>query len=144
MAKKGQGALEYLMTYGWALLVIVIVVAALYAMGILNPATYTQKRCTGFNYFTWKDHKLTTTAFTVELQNRDRDVSITGVNFGGTALNQTATSVSATNTATLSPTGDPTTKNAGDTFSETVIITYDIVGGITGNSDRGTCTGKVE
>ena len=29
MARKGQAAMEYLMTYGWALLVIVIVIAIL-------------------------------------------------------------------------------------------------------------------
>ncbi len=37
---KGQGALEYLMTYGWALIIIVIVGTALYVLGPLNPETY--------------------------------------------------------------------------------------------------------
>ena len=36
MLKKGQTAMEYLMTYGWAILVVIIVVAALYAMGIFK------------------------------------------------------------------------------------------------------------
>ena len=40
--KKGQSALEYLMTYGWALVVIVIVIAALFAFGVFN----TPKQCT--------------------------------------------------------------------------------------------------
>lgn len=31
-AKKGQAAIEYLMTYGWAILVIAIVIVALYVM----------------------------------------------------------------------------------------------------------------
>ncbi len=35
---KSQSALEYLMTYGWAILIIVIVAAVLDAMGIFNPA----------------------------------------------------------------------------------------------------------
>jgi len=34
--KKGQSALEYLMTYGWALVVIVIVIAALFAFGVFE------------------------------------------------------------------------------------------------------------
>jgi len=34
--KKGQAALEYLMTYGWAILVVIVVVAALYAMGVFR------------------------------------------------------------------------------------------------------------
>ena len=41
MRKKGQAAMEYLMTYGWAILIVIIVAAALYALGIFNPATYT-------------------------------------------------------------------------------------------------------
>jgi len=38
MERKGQSALEYLMTYGWALVTVVIVVAALFAFGIFNPS----------------------------------------------------------------------------------------------------------
>ena len=34
--KKGQAAMEYLMTYGWAILIIIVVVAALYAMGVFK------------------------------------------------------------------------------------------------------------
>ncbi len=32
---NGQGALEYLMTYGWVLLIIVVVGASLYVLGII-------------------------------------------------------------------------------------------------------------
>jgi hypothetical protein len=38
MTKKAQSALEYLMTYGWAILIIVIVGAALFALGVFNPS----------------------------------------------------------------------------------------------------------
>ncbi len=34
--KKSQSALEYLLTYGWAITIIVLVMAAIYYMGILN------------------------------------------------------------------------------------------------------------
>src|SRR3989338_6964005 len=44
--KKGQSALEYLMTYGWALVVIVIVVAAL--VFLINPSQVGTEGCTGF------------------------------------------------------------------------------------------------
>ncbi len=37
MKRRAQAALEYLMTYGWALLVILIVFIALYLMGVLKP-----------------------------------------------------------------------------------------------------------
>jgi len=34
--RKGQAAMEYLMTYGWAILIVIVVVAALYAMGVFR------------------------------------------------------------------------------------------------------------
>ena len=34
--KKGQTAMEYLMTYGWAILIVIVVVAALYSMGVFT------------------------------------------------------------------------------------------------------------
>ncbi len=45
--KKAQAAMEYLMTYGWAIIIVIIVAAALYAMGLFNPGT--QAIATGFN-----------------------------------------------------------------------------------------------
>jgi len=58
MRAKGQAALEYLMTYGWALVVIIIVVAALFALGILSPATYQGSTCRGFGKIGYSDHVL--------------------------------------------------------------------------------------
>ncbi len=34
--KKAQAALEFLMTYGWAILIVIAVVAALYGMGVFT------------------------------------------------------------------------------------------------------------
>ncbi len=44
--KKAQAAMEYLMTYGWAIIIVIIVAAALYAMGLFNPGA--QAIATGF------------------------------------------------------------------------------------------------
>lgn len=46
--KKAQSAMEYLMTYGWAILIVIIVAAALYALGVFNPATFAGRTSTGF------------------------------------------------------------------------------------------------
>jgi hypothetical protein len=45
MMKKGQGALEFLMTYGWAFLVILIMIGALAYFGVLNPSRFLPDRC---------------------------------------------------------------------------------------------------
>ncbi len=47
-SKKAQSALEYMMTYGWAILVIVIVAVILYSMGIFNPSSNITSGYTGF------------------------------------------------------------------------------------------------
>ena len=45
MFKKSQAALEFLTTYAWAFLVILIMVGALAYFGILNPSKLLPERC---------------------------------------------------------------------------------------------------
>ena len=47
-SKRSQSALEYMMTYGWAILIIVIVAVILYSMGIFNPSSSLVPTITGF------------------------------------------------------------------------------------------------
>jgi hypothetical protein len=54
--KKAQSALEYLMTYGWALVVIVIVIAAL--VFLINPTQIGPNNCTGFSRFPISNHQV--------------------------------------------------------------------------------------
>ena len=44
---KSQSAMEYLMTYGWAILIIAIVLAALFSLGVFSPTAYTPKASPG-------------------------------------------------------------------------------------------------
>jgi hypothetical protein len=37
---KSQSAMEYLMTYGWAILIIALTLAVLYSLGIMNPKNF--------------------------------------------------------------------------------------------------------
>jgi hypothetical protein len=45
MNKKGQAAMEFLMTYGWAILVVIAAIAALAYFGVLDPARLMPDRC---------------------------------------------------------------------------------------------------
>jgi len=46
MAKsKLQSAMEYLMTYGWAILIIAVVLAALYGLGVFNAGNFLSSQC---------------------------------------------------------------------------------------------------
>ena len=44
-SKKVQAALEFLMTYGWAILVVLVAVAALSYFGLLNLSTFLPDKC---------------------------------------------------------------------------------------------------
>ena len=45
-SRKAQSAMEYLMTYGWAILIIGIALAAMFQMGLFNPSRYVTNTCT--------------------------------------------------------------------------------------------------
>jgi hypothetical protein len=85
--KRGQSALEYLVTYGWAILAIVIIAAVLWYFGVFNPAQWTESKGSGgFTGVTVIDYTVAdydTTAgtanVTMVLGNKvGRTVSLTG------------------------------------------------------------------
>ena len=43
--KKGQAAMEFLMTYGWAILIVLLAIAALAYFGVLGPGKYIPSSC---------------------------------------------------------------------------------------------------
>ncbi len=45
MSKKGQAAMEFLMTYGWAILVVLIAIGALAYFGVLSPEKFLPEKC---------------------------------------------------------------------------------------------------
>lgn len=150
MMRKGQGAMEYLMTYGWALLVIVIVGAALFALGILNPATYQQKTCSGFQYFTYVDHKLNTTALVISLRNANQRINLTSIQMGGAASfiveypDVTVVEPLSQATSFIITTPNVPAVTAGAVYSDVNIsIRYDVIGGITANTETFTCAGTI-
>ncbi len=67
--KKGQAAMEYLMTYGWAILVIVIVLAALLYLGVFNIGTRTPDQCNFPVGVLCTSAKVTTTNIGMTLNN---------------------------------------------------------------------------
>ena len=80
LKKKAQAALEYLMTYGWAILVIVIVIAALYALGIFTPKA--SVACTPcFSSFAYLDHSYINGSLTLKMRNGPRAIVVNKITF---------------------------------------------------------------
>ena len=47
---RSQSAMEYLMTYGWAILIIAVILAAFFELGVFNPYTFAAKAQPGSCY----------------------------------------------------------------------------------------------
>jgi hypothetical protein len=54
-SRKGQGAFEFLTTYGWAFLIILVVIAALVYFRVFNPSRNLPDKCTFGQIFTCTD-----------------------------------------------------------------------------------------
>ena len=99
--KKGQGAMEYLMTYGWAILVVVIVGIVLVNMGVLDLGGQTVNTQEGFSQV--KPLEWSCDAATGNVQ-------IVATNGAGGRITNADISVEGTDGAC-----DPTNPDAGDT-----------------------------
>ncbi|MBW3012096.1 hypothetical protein KY311_02845 [Candidatus Woesearchaeota archaeon] len=69
MNKKAQAATEFLMTYGWAILVVGVAIAALAYFGVLSPTKFLPSKCTFPSGIACIDHKVSTSEITMILQN---------------------------------------------------------------------------
>ncbi len=149
--RKGQSAIEYLTTYGWALLAIVIVGAVLMQMGVFSQCQTTTPRFSGQSVamenwqYTGQDN--VTMIFTAVNQ----DVNITSVTLdygdGNTVSKSVAGGeyISAGNTGTVFiDSNDALDLDSGACASAEVSLTAD-VGGISGSeiSSSGSMTGPV-
>lgn len=57
--RKGQAALEFIATYGWAIMVVLVMTGAFAYFGILNPSKLMPSRCGGTPEFVCADYQIT-------------------------------------------------------------------------------------
>ncbi|MFH1133036.1 MAG: hypothetical protein V1735_00950 [Nanoarchaeota archaeon] len=87
--KRAQAALEFLMTYGWAILVVLVVIGALAYFGVLNPSILLPEKCTLETGLNCRDHQIKSgTAGTgqvaLRLENgKGKGIIITSINING-------------------------------------------------------------
>ncbi len=67
--RKGQAAIEFLVTYGWAIMAAMLVIGALSYFGMTNPATNLPDKCLFSNVFECKDYYLNGTVLQLQLIN---------------------------------------------------------------------------
>ncbi|NUN11204.1 hypothetical protein HUU53_01005 [Candidatus Micrarchaeota archaeon] len=152
MLRRGQSALEYLVTYGWAILAIVIVAALLWYLGIFNPGNLvgSGNSAKGFT-FNVLDQKYNDTTLTMSFGNTvGNTINITSVTVSGAGVTITdrgysvSTGLAAGRQATMILDSVADCGAAGDAYSDVqVIFTYDnLATGITGKTDSGTLAGR--
>ena len=92
MNKKAQAAMEFLMTYGWAILVVIAAIAALAYFGVLDPARLLPERCQSSAGMDCVDKaSIGTDTLEVALRNNvGFEISITDVNLTGCSNPQLA------------------------------------------------------
>ncbi len=87
LKKKGQAAMEFLMTYGWAILVVLVVIGALAYFGVLNPSNLLPEKCTFPLQLSCRDQKIGTANIKFVLQNgAGKDMKITNVTVKSEAI----------------------------------------------------------
>ena len=144
MNKKGQAAMEFIMTYGWAILVVLVAIAALAYFGVLSPGKYLPEKCVPAAGIGCTSFKATTTGVDLILQNAlGKDITVTAINIADeTGCNETL--------STILVNGQDATFNvactltSGAKINSDLIITYNEVNGLSGLQNSGTLSTKVQ
>ena len=144
--KKGQAAMEFLMTYGWAILVVLVAIGALAYFGVLSPSRFLPSSCTVAPGIGCDDFKLTTSTAQLILRNGKGD-DLTNVSLAfGSCTSSTGNSwndgsVLGGDTG-LTLTGC-SNGAAGSRVKQNVTVAYTSSAGIS-HTVSGIVTGKVE
>ncbi len=140
--RKSQAALEFLMTYGWAILVVLVAVGALAYFGVLSPDKFLPTKCALQPGIGCLDSKVTSGTISIVLQN-SLGYDMTGVSVKAQDCGASSSS-SLTNgekrifTITCSPALAVSKYNGGLNVSYTITET-----GLS-HTNQGTLTQKIE
>lgn len=140
MERRGQAAMEFLMTYGWAILAAVIAIGVLAYFGVFSPGKYVTGNAVVSPPFYVNAQNVKTTGVTLELKNNggeDYVVSSVDVSNCGTATGS-AVAAGASETVTV-----PCTLTAGDSFKGDITVKYTKSGSTVELTSTGTISNKV-
>lgn len=125
LEKKGQAAMEFLMTYGWAILVVLIAIGALAYFGVLNPSRFLPASCTLMPGLSCDSFKVEGTTDTVTLVVRNGlGDDLTNLQLTTTSCSGTPTIANLNDGATGTYTAGCTALTPGQRFKEVITISY--------------------
>lgn len=83
-SQKSQAAMEFLMTYGWAILVVLAAIAALAYFGVLSPEKFLPEKCVLQPGIACVSHKVEPLKVTLVISNGlGRTMIVNSINIGG-------------------------------------------------------------
>src|SRR3989338_553172 len=120
-SRSGQAALEFLMTYGWAILVVLVAIGALAYFGVLSPDRFLPAKCTFQAGLACLDHKATATSLVLRVQNSlGYDITVDAVKAAGCTALETLGALANGEPATWTL----TCVNSGSKYNGQANITY--------------------
>ena len=143
--KKAQAAMEFLMTYGWAILVVLIAISALAYFGVLNPSRFLPESCTLVPGMSCVDFKVDTSSATLVIQNgMGQDLDNFTVNMTGQGCTKENLSIfKDADQQTFAISCNDLNDKSGQRLKEDIIIFFKSESGIT-HTETGQLITKVE
>jgi len=141
--KKGQAAMEFLMTYGWAILAAVIAIGVLAYFGVFSPGKYVTGNAIVNPPFYVNAYNIKSAGVTIEIKNNGGEYyDIQSVAVSNCGNYSTATPADADSLTPILVTCD-TALTPGNNFKGDITITYRKTGSSTDLTSTGTVAGKV-
>ena len=135
--RKAQAALEFLTTYGWAFIVILVMIGALAYFGVLNPSKVTPNRCIVEAGFECREYRITQNDVNIVVYNR-KGTGMQNIVVNATSDVGDLTGACTPSAATLPSEGNITiactragvfTTSLGNKVKVDFTITYTAIGG---------------
>lgn len=141
MMRKAQAAMEFLMSYGWALLVVMAAIGALAYFGVLSPEKYIPESCVLEQGVGCADFKVTQTDVTLYLQNgMGKHLDISTIDIGECSEDIDERLL---NTEFLVVEIPCETGEEGDVFKQRITIHYTVAGSELTKEHRGDIIARV-
>lgn len=141
MDKKGQAAVEFLMTYGWAILAAIIAIGVLAYFGVFSPGKFTPSASVLSSPLYANNWQIKATGVSIEIKNNGGDdLTLGNVTIAGCATVNSGASLPANGLATVTV---PCTLTAGVAFKGDVTVSYTKAGSSLASQSTGTVAGKV-
>jgi len=139
---RGQAAMEFLMTYGWAIIAVVIIISVLAYFGVFTPGKYATGAAVVSNPFYANAWNIQETGITLEIKNNGKEnYAIQNINIKKCGIKKSAITINPEKLKTIFI---PCNLSSYRTFRGEIIITYRKPGSLVNLTSTGTITSRVK